>query len=133
MLRAITCLSCAILVLLVLHGCMGVVPLAPGYYPAILDTGEVHVIDARGMQRSQVERVLEQHHVIARFYVRLRQRADFEELLAEEVEKGKPKALDAGGNVLMLTDDSEMIAVIKQDARYAGALDAVTMYVMLRR
>jgi hypothetical protein len=120
------------LVAVVAHGCTGVVPLAPGYYPAMLDTGEVRVIDARTLDRAQTEAVLEQHNVIGRFDVRVPQRG-FEEKLAIEVEKGKQRALSAGGNVLMYTDDSELIAVIKHDARYAGAPDAITMYVMLPR
>jgi len=95
----------------------------------MLDTGEVRVIDARTLDRAQTEAVLEQHNVIGRFDVRVPQRG-FEEKLAIEVEKGKQRALSAGGNVLMYTDDSELIAVIKHDARYAGAPDAITMYVM---
>jgi hypothetical protein len=126
-------LSGIALVALVVNGCSGVVSLAPGHYPAMLDTGEVRVIDARVMERSRVEQLLDDHHVIARFDVRTPGSADFEQQLAEEVEKGKPKALDAGGNVLMFTDDSEMIAVTERDAHYAGASDALTMYVMLRR
>ncbi len=33
----------------------------------------------------------------------------------------------------MFSDDSKMVAVIERDARCAGALDATTMYVMLRK
>ena len=57
----------------------------------------------------------------------------FEQSLVEEVEKAKPKVLSSGGRVLMYTDTSELIAVMKQNARYAGAIGAITMYVMLRR
>jgi hypothetical protein len=85
------------------------------------------------MERAGFERTLNEHLLIARFDVRVPQSANFEQRLADEVEKGKSKALSVGGNVLMYTDNSEMIAVIKQDARYAGAHDAITMYVMLRR
>ena len=133
MLRALAMLSGIVLVALVAHGCTGVVPLADGYYPALLDTGEVRVIDARRMDRAQVERVLDEHRVIARFDVLIRQGADFEQNVTAEVEKGKATTLKSGGNVLMYTDNSELIAVIKRDARYAGAPDAITMYVMLPR
>lgn len=116
----------------VAQGCTGVVPLAPGYYPAMLDTGEVRTIDARALTRAQTEAVLEQHNVIGRFDVRIPRRG-YEEKLAVAVEKGKQRALRSGGNVLMYTDNSELIAVIKRDARYAGGPDMITMYVMLPR
>jgi hypothetical protein len=49
------------------------------------------------------------------------------------VEKGMARVFKSGGRVLMYTDNSELTAVIKRDARYAGASHAVTIYVMLRR
>lgn len=131
--RSLAALGGLVTVVLIANGCSNVVRLAEGYYPPMLDTGEVRVIDARGMERAGFERTLNEHLLIARFDVRIPQSADFEQRLAEEVEKGKSKALTAGGNVLMYTDESEMIAVIKRDARYAGAQDAITMYVMLHR
>jgi hypothetical protein len=121
------------LVAFVAHGCTGVVPLAAGHYPAQLDTGVVRVIDAREMARSGVERILNEHIVIARFDVSLPRSDDFEQRLSAEVEKGKVRTLSEGGRALMYTDNSELIGVIKQDARYAGAPDVITMYVMLRR
>ena len=133
MLRGLTLVSCIAVAALAVNACTGVVPLEAGHYPPMLDTGEVHVIDARGMERSRVEQLLEQHYVIARFDVRVPQGDAFEQRLADKVEQQKTKALSSGGNVLMFTDNSEMIAVIKRDARYAGASDAITMYVMLRR
>lgn len=121
------------LAVLFAYGCSSVVPLAEDFYPAQLDTGEVHVIDARGMDRSSLERVLDEHLLVGRFDVSIPEGYEFEQSLIEEVEKAKPKVLSAGGRVLMYTDNSELIAVLKQNARYAGAMGAITMYVMLRR
>jgi hypothetical protein len=121
------------LAVLFAYGCSSVVPLAEGFYPTQLDTGEVHVIDARGMDRSGLERVLDEHLLVGRFDVSIPEGDEFEQSLVEEMEKAKPKVLNAGGRVLMYTDNSELIAVMKQNARYAGAMGAITMYVMLRR
>ena len=93
----------------------------------------MHVIDARSMDRTDLERVLDEHLLIGRFDVSIPEGDEFEQSLVEEVEKAKPKVLTAGGRVLMYTDNSELIAVLKQNARYAGAMGAITMYVMLRR
>ncbi len=133
MLRAITTISGILFVVLVANACTGIVPLTQGHYPPQIDTGEVEVIDVRDMERTRVERILSDHIVISRFDVRIPQGDDFEQRLADAIEKGKTRTLRSGGRVLLLTDNSEMIAVIKQDARYGGALDAITMYVMLRR
>jgi hypothetical protein len=121
------------LAVLFAYGCSSVVPLDGGFYTAQLDTGEVHVIDARGMDRSGLERVLDEHLLVGRFDVSIPEGDEFEQNLVEEVEKAKPKVLNAGGRVLMYTDNSELIAVLKQNARYAGAMGVITMYVMLRR
>jgi hypothetical protein len=131
--RTLVVFSGVALVALAAQGCLNLIPLDPGYYPAVLDTGEVRIVDARGMERAQVETLLREHHLVARFDVRIPRSADFEQCLAEEVEKGKARALAAGGNTLMYTDDSQLIAIIKTDARYAGAANAITMYVMLPR
>jgi hypothetical protein len=133
MLRAFgTGISAALAVLLA-SGCSTVVPLAEGFFPAQLDTAEVHVIDARGMDRTGIERVLDEHFLVGRFDVSIPEGDDFEQRLNQEVEKAKSRVLEAGGRVLMFTDNSELIAVMKQNARYAGATGAITMYVMLRR
>ena len=133
MYRALTLVVAILSVVLVANGCSNVTPLAAGYFPAMLDTGEVRIIDARDMERAQLERTLNEHLVIGRFDVRIPAGEDFDRRLDEETEKGKAKSLTAGGNVLMFTDDSEIVGVIMQDARYAGAPGAITMYVMLRR
>jgi uncharacterized protein YheU (UPF0270 family) len=121
------------LTVLFAYGCSSVLPLDKGHYPAQLDTGEVQVIDARRMDRTGLERVLEEHYLVGRYDVSIRDGDDFEQRLNHEVEKAKPRVLNAGGRVLMYTDNSELIAVMKRDARYAGAIGAITMYVMLRR
>ena len=133
MLRTLAVVAGIVFVALVAHGCMSVVPLSEGFYPAQLDTGEVQVIDARTMERTSIERILDAHYVIGRFDVSIPDGQNFEQVLTDEVKKGEARALNAGGRVLMYTDDSDMIAVIKRDARYAGAQGAITMYVMLAR
>lgn len=121
------------LAVLFAYGCSNVVYLDAGNFPAQLDTAEVRVIDAREMDRAGLERVLEEHHLVGRFDLSIPEEDDFEQRLDQELEKAKPKVLNAGGRVLMYTDNSELIAVMKRDARYAGALGAITMYVLLRR
>ena len=131
MIRASLVLTAVALLLFAAQGCSTMVQLEAGHYPPMLDTGDVRVIDARGMGREQIENILNEHSVIGRFDVMIPRNEDLEPRLTEEVEKGKPKALAAGGNVLMYTDDSEMVAVIMRNARYAGAPNAITMYVLL--
>ena len=133
MLRTTAVLVGPALIALLAYGCSSVVPLDQGYYPAQLDTGDVQVIDARGMTRANIERVLEEHHLIGRFDKSIPAGDDFEQKLQQKVEEGKATVLKAGGRVLMYTDNSELIAVMKQDARFAGASGSITMYVLLRR
>ena len=133
MLRPLAVVSGIAVVALISFSCANVVALDAGFFPTQLDTGEVHVIDARSMQRTGVERVLDEHYVIGRFDVSIPVGDDFEQRLLEQVTKATPRVLQSGGRVLMYTDNSELIAVIKHDARYAGALGAITMYVLLRR
>ena len=117
---------------LVISACSSVVPLTDRYFPPVLDTGEVYVLDAREMNRAQLTRVLDENTLIGRFDIRIPSGADYDSHLATKIEESKPKVLQAGGNMLMYTDNSELIGVIKQDARFAGAPDAMTMYVLLR-
>ena len=131
--RTSAVLSGLALVAIVAYGCTSVVPLTEGHYPAQLDTGEVQLIDAREMERTDIERVLAEHFIVGRFDVSIPGGDDFEQRLQVEVEKGKERVLKAGGRVLMYTDNSELIAIMKQDARYAGASGAITMYALLRR
>jgi hypothetical protein len=122
-----------LLVVAATMGCSNLVPLSQGRYAPLSDTVEVQVIDARDMTRERLERVLNEHEMIARFDARPRSGGDVESELADALEKGKRKAREAGGSVLLYTDDSELIATIVRDARFAGAPDAVTMYVLRRR
>ena len=131
--RTLAVVSGVAIVALVAYGCSSVVSLTPGHFPAQPDTGEVQIIDARTMDRTGIERVLAEHYLIGRFDATIPRGDDYEQRLLEEVEKGKTRALRSGGRTLMYTDDSELIAVMKQDARFAGASDAITMYVLLRR
>ena len=133
MLRASAVLSVVVLVNVVALGCSGMVMLTDARYVSQFDTVEVQVIDARDMTRAQVEHVLDEHDMIGRFDARVPDGDDFERDLAAAVEKGRRRVLQAGGNVLLYTDDSELIAIIAHDARYAGAPDAITMYALLRR
>ncbi len=115
-----------------ISACSSVVPLTERYYPPVLDTGEVYVLDARELNRAQLTRVLDENTLVGRFDIRIPSGPTYESDLAQKIEESKPKVLQAGGNMLMYTDNSEMVGVIKQDARFAGAQDAVTIYVLLR-
>jgi len=113
--------------------CTSVVSLDPGHFPSRLPSESVRVVDARELDRGRLERILEEHYTIGRFDISIPGGDDFERKLEEAVENGKRRVLASGGNVLLFTDQSDMLAVLKRDARYAGSPDAITMYVMLPR
>ncbi|MFQ5702734.1 MAG: nuclear transport factor 2 family protein [Gemmatimonadales bacterium] len=116
-----------------LAGCSNVVPLSSEFHPAILEDVEVQIIDANDFDRQQMVRLLAEYDILSRFDVEIRSRDNYDEALAEELENAKIKALAAGGRVLMYTRNSELVGVIKQDARYAGASNVTTMYVLQRK
>ena len=127
-------LPCGISVLagIVLSSCSNVVPLGAGYHAPILVPTEVEVIDANDFDRAEMSRLLNNYAIISRFDVTVIAGDDYDAALAKALEKAKTKALAAGGRTLMYTENSELVAVIKRDARFAGSSEGVVMYVMQR-
>jgi hypothetical protein len=117
----------------VLAACAPSVDLSPYQFPRTPDDVEIRVIDARTVARPELERVLRDHYVLARFNAHVRGGDDREEQIARAVEKGKSVVRTKGGRVLVYTDDSQLIAAIMQDARFAGPSDAIVMYVLRPR
>ena len=124
----------ALFVALSLLGCGNLVLLSEATYPVLWDTATVEVIDATGLSRADLEQVLSESEVLARFHT-LSPSGDSGALDASELEKAKTTARTLGANVVLFTKDSETIAAIKQDARFAGPTDpgAVVFYAMRKR
>ena len=85
------------------------------------------------IDRWELEGVLREHEILARFHAMVTSSEQDDEELARELEKKKPEARLLGGSVLMYTRDSELVATIAHDARYAGRSGAVVIYVLRRR
>ncbi len=117
---------------IVLSSCSNVVPLGAGYHAPILVPTEVEVIDANDFDRAEMSRLLNNYAIISRFDVMVIAGDDYDAALAKELEKAKKKALASGGRTLMYTENSELVAVIKRDARFAGSSEGVVMYVLQR-
>ena len=115
-----------------LSSCSRAVPLGSGYYQPILDSTEVEVIDANDFDREEMTRLLNDYEIISRFDVTVIVGGDYDAALAKELEKAKTRTLAAGGRTLMYTENSELVAVIKRDAHFAGSSEGIVMYVMQR-
>lgn len=113
-----------------LAACSNIVPLTEARYPWTHDTVTVRTIDARGMSRAELEDVLRPLEFIGRFGLRLRHNDEFEEKLAEALDESKAQIKRLGADVLLYTDDSELVAAIAQDARYAGLAYDIVVYVL---
>ena len=116
----------------VLSSCSNVVPLGAGYHAPILVPTEVEVIDANDFDRAEMSRLLNNYAILSRFDVTVIAGDDYDAALAKALEKAKIKTLAAGGRTLMYTENSELVAVIKRDARFAGSSEAIVMYVLQR-
>ncbi|NIM52642.1 MAG: hypothetical protein GTO22_25925 [Gemmatimonadales bacterium] len=120
----------ALLVAPALAACSKVVYLSPQRYSRLPGDAEIRIIDATDMSRSEIEGVLGDHEILARYSARVRAGNGYRERLGKVLEEGKQRARDVGGDVLLHTRNSELIATIVRDARYAGASDAVVIYVL---
>ncbi len=123
----------SVLVTLALVGCGKAVYLGGQAYAALPDSVAVRIIDATGVTRRELEGVLREHEILARFHVMVTSSEHYDEELARELEKKTAEARLLGGRVLMHTRDSELVATIAHDARYAGPSGAVVIYVLRRR
>ncbi len=110
-----------------LVGCVNVVYLAPQEYAALPDTAAVGIIDATDMTRGQLESVFNEHEILARFSAFVSDGENRAADLAKELEKGKATARLLGGDVLMHTTNSELVAVIARDGNYAGPGDEIVI------
>ncbi len=129
----LTILLGSVLATFALVGCGKGVYLGGQAYAALPDSVAVRIIDATGMTRGELEGVLREHEILARFHAMVTSSEQDDEELARELEKTKPEARLLGGSVLMHTRDSELVATIAHDARYAGRSGAVVIYVLRRR
>jgi hypothetical protein len=123
-------------VLLVTTACSPIVwmrPYGPGDFRPLLDSKPIRLVDGRNMSRAELEAVIEEHRVLARFHTRLPNRGDHEEAVKAELEKAKRIARTAGGDAVLYLEDSSIMGVIFQNARYAGPPNAFVMYILRRR
>ncbi len=85
------------------------------------------------MSRTELERVFGEHQVLSRVHYLLRsgdhRQGDFDKALA----KGQEEARKSGGNVIIYTEDSQLVATIMQDVRYAGPEGTLVIYIMRKR
>ncbi len=125
--------SLAVMWLIVLTGCAQVIPLTQYKYPPRPADAEVIQIDARNMERPELQRVLNEYDVIARFHKTVRSGDRYEADVASKVEEAEIIVRTRGGHALLYTEDSELIAAIFQDVAYAGPDDRLIMYVLRRK
>ena len=128
-LRAVTISAIAV----ALTACNPLVPLSQARYDRLLDSEEIEVIDGALMSRTELERVFGEHQVLSRVHYLLRsgdhRQGDFDKALA----KGQEEARKSGGNVIIYTEDSQLVATIMQDVRYAGPEGTLVIYIMRKR
>ena len=134
----------------------GEVYLAPQRYPPRGDSAQVRVIHGDSLTRDALEDVFATHDVLARFKVgsqgldnpkctscrQVRERVGDEEYSrAVErqksmiLERAKERARTLGGDGVLRTRNSPLVAVIFRNARYAGPPDweGEVMYVLRRK
>jgi len=125
--------SLTVLLLFVLAGCAPVVSLTQYKYPPRAADAEVMRIDARTMERPELQRVLNDYDVIARFHKPVRSGDRYEADVASKVAEAESTVRGLGGHAILYTEDSEVIATIFQDVAYAGPDDRLIMYVLRRK
>ena len=125
-LRAVTILTIA----MILTACNPLVPLTQARFGRLPDSEEIEIIDATRMSRTELERTIGEHQMLSRVHYRLRsgdrRQGDFDKALA----KGQKEARKSGGNVILYTEDSQLVATIMQDVRYAGPEGTLVIYIM---
>jgi len=117
----------------VLAACNQVIPLTQYKYPPRPPGAEIELIDARHMERPELQRVFDEYDVIARFHQTVRSGDRYEADVASKVEEATSTARERGGHALLYTEDSELIATIFQDVGYAGPDDRLVMYILRRK
>jgi hypothetical protein len=120
----------SVLVALAVGGCNPVVHLTPGRLPSLPESEDVTVIDARGMPGGELESLLAEYRIIARFHKRVFGEEGLENKVQQAVEQAKATVMQVGGNVLLYTQNSELVATLMRDAHFAGPPDAIVMYAM---
>lgn len=123
----------AIVMLIALTGCSQVISLTQYNYPPRPADAEVIQIDARNMERPEVQRIFDEYDVIARFHKTVRSGDRYEADVASKVEDAESTVRNRGGHAVLFTENSEMIAAILQDVAYAGPDDRLIMYVLRRK
>ncbi len=113
--------------------CGNYVHLTTYEFPERPDSAEVEVIDGTAFSRAELERVVREYHILARYHSHVPRGESGERRLAKSLEKGKGRARELGGDALFYTVNSELVATIVQDARYAGPDDAVVVYILRRK
>ncbi len=131
--RSTTCGVKVVVLAMLVVGCTNVISLSRFNYPPRPPDAPVELIDVRNMERPAVQRVLTEYDVLARFHALTRQGDRYEESVAEIVENAKADVRERGGHALLYTHDSETIAAIYQDVKYAGPSDALVMYILRRK
>jgi hypothetical protein len=117
----------------VLAGCAQVIPLTQYKYPPRSPDAEVVLIDARQMERPELQRVFDEYDIVARLHEAVRSGDRYEADVASKVEEATSIARQQGGHALLYTEDSGLIAAIFQDAGYAGPSDRLVMYILRRK
>jgi len=118
------------LAVLSLSGCSNVVEFTRARPPALNETVEVTAIDGRSMTRTELESLAAEYQFMARWSVTVHGDEDYEEKLQQAVEKAKAKTRALGYRVLFYTDDSERVAIVMQNVKYAGLQGEVVMYAL---
>lgn len=102
-------------------------------FEPLLDSRPIRLIDGRNMSRPALEAVIAEHYVLARLHYNMPNRGDREEAVKRQLEKAERLVRSAGGDAVLYLEDSAIMGVIFQDARYAGPPNALVMYILRRR
>ncbi len=121
------------MLVVVLAGCNQVIPLTQYKYPPRSPEAAIELIDARRMERPELQRVFDEYDVLARFHQAVRSGDRYEADVATKVEEAKVTARERGGHALLYTENSQLVGAIFQDVGYAGPDDRLVMYILRRK
>lgn len=116
--------------LLAAAACSRIIDLSGYRFPPLPPDAPVTVVDGRQMTRQELDALLRTHHVLTRHFQRIPPGDGFEEDLAKAVEEAKGIARRQGGNTVLYLEDSELLATIMQDVRYASPGGTITFYTL---
>jgi hypothetical protein len=113
--------------------CAGGVNFTGSRYMPLPDSTSITVIDADGMDRPEIERVLVQYTIISRTNTYVADDEHLARIVAKDAPDWQQRARQSGAHAVMYTRQSAVVATIMQNTRYLSPSETVAVYYLRKR